>query len=256
MKTGIPLGRFAASVPLVVLVSLTGCKTWQPIEASPAPWIVRERPQEVRVTTESGARMTLRSPVVANDSIVSPVEGLPVLPRRGVALADLRTLEVARFNAVKSAALCGRHPGRLDQLGHHCQSEQRRGGQPGTAAAKALARLGLYLEDLPVTRKTRFPAVVALLAACAVRRRHRPLAGPRRTLRFRSKRRPILLRPRARGQGARSSRPRPRGIAYLPSRGFPGVARRQHCRDQEPRGDREPDRADGAPRGPEHDRGT
>lgn len=105
MKTGIPLGRFAASVPLVVLVSLTGCKTWQPIEASPASWIAQERPQEVRVTTESGARVTFRSPVVANDSIVSPMEGLPVMPRRGVALADLRTLEVARFNAVKSAAL-------------------------------------------------------------------------------------------------------------------------------------------------------
>ena len=105
MKTGTPLGRFAASVPLVVLVSLTGCKTWQPVEASPAPWIAQERPPEVRVTTASGARMTLRSPVVANDSIVSPVEGPLVLPRRGVALADLRALEVAHFSAIKSAAL-------------------------------------------------------------------------------------------------------------------------------------------------------
>ena len=105
MKTGIPSGRFAAIVPLLVLVSLTGCKTWQPVEASPAPWIAQERPREVRLTTGDGARMTLRSPIVANDSIVSPLEGLPVLPRRGVALADLRALEVARFSAVKSAAL-------------------------------------------------------------------------------------------------------------------------------------------------------
>ena len=99
MKTGIPSGRFAAIVPLLVLVSLTGCKTWQAVETSPAPWIAQERPREVRLTTEDGARMTLRSPIVANDSIVSSVEGPPVLPRRGVALADLRALEVSRFSA-------------------------------------------------------------------------------------------------------------------------------------------------------------
>lgn len=105
MKTGIPSGRFAASVPLLVLVSLTGCKTWQAVETSPAPWIAQERPQEVRLTTEDGGRITLRSPIIVNDSIVSSVEGPLVLPRRGVALADLRAVEVSRFSAVKSAAL-------------------------------------------------------------------------------------------------------------------------------------------------------
>ena len=105
MKIGILPGRFAAIVPLIVLVSLSGCKTWQRVEASPETWIVQERPREVRLTMENGAQRTLRSPVVANDSIVSPAEGPLAVPRPAVALADLRALEVARFSAIKSAAL-------------------------------------------------------------------------------------------------------------------------------------------------------
>ena len=149
MKTGIPPRRFAASVPLVVLVSLTACKTWQPVEASPAPWIARERPQEVRVTTESGIRMTLRSPVVANDSIVMPMEGPPVLPRRGVALANLRTLEVARFSAIKSAGLAA---GILAaSISWATTASQRKGGvePPPTAPPKFWPGLGFTLRIFP-----------------------------------------------------------------------------------------------------------
>ena len=148
MKTGIPPRRLAASVPLVVLVSLTGCKTWQPVEASPAPWITQERPQEVRVTTESGVRMTLRSPIVANDSIVSP-EGRPVLARRGVALADVGALEVARFSAIKSAALAA---GILTaSISWATTASEKKGGvePPPTAPPKFWPGLGFTLRIFP-----------------------------------------------------------------------------------------------------------
>ena len=110
MNIGGSLGRAFATTSLLALALLSGCKSWQPVmELEPAEtWIARENPREVRLTAATGAQVTIRSPQVTNDSIVSaaPVATGPFAPPRpGVLAADVRGIEVPRFDPVKTAAL-------------------------------------------------------------------------------------------------------------------------------------------------------
>jgi hypothetical protein len=87
---------------VVLLGLLAGCKTWQPATLSPESLLSDERPAAVRVTVAGGSTMTLKNPLIVNDSIVSssaPQPGLAFAPPRlGVASEDVRSLEVARFS--------------------------------------------------------------------------------------------------------------------------------------------------------------
>lgn len=109
MNTGGSPGRAIAILSVLTLVLLSGCKSWQPVMEAPASWIARESPAEVRLTAATGAQVTLRSPTVVNDSIVSAaaaaVTGPFAPPRRGVLVRDVQGLEVPRFDPVKTAAL-------------------------------------------------------------------------------------------------------------------------------------------------------
>lgn len=104
--------KVSAARPLsgVVLVGLlAGCKTWQPATMSAEAVLGQERPASVRVTTSEGRAVTLKNPIIVNDSIVSSVAPRPGVvvppPRLGVPSQDVRSLEVARFSAGKTIAL-------------------------------------------------------------------------------------------------------------------------------------------------------
>lgn len=95
---------------LAALAPLTGCRTWEPVTSSPARLIVEERPSTVRVRTADGAEVTVRSPRVVNDSLVSAVRpsggtASPAPLRFCLPCGDVRSVEVARFSPVRSAGL-------------------------------------------------------------------------------------------------------------------------------------------------------
>ncbi len=93
----------------LALVLLSGCKSWQPVMETPASWIARESPPEVRLTAATGAQVTIRRPIVVNDSIVSASASVAVgpfaPPRRGVLASDVHGIEVPQFDPVKTAGL-------------------------------------------------------------------------------------------------------------------------------------------------------
>lgn len=109
MKTGGFRGRVTATAPIFVLALMTGCKSWHPVMETPATWIARENPPEVRLTAATGVQVTIASPIVVNDSIVSAttavVAGPFAPPRPGVLVSDVAVVERSRFSAMKTAAL-------------------------------------------------------------------------------------------------------------------------------------------------------
>ena len=109
MSSGSPRVRAIATLPVLALALLSGCKSWQPVMETPANWIARESPPEVRLTAATGDQVTIRRPIVVNDSIVSanaPVAVGPFAPpRRGVQLSDVHGFEVPRFDPLKTAGL-------------------------------------------------------------------------------------------------------------------------------------------------------
>ncbi|HIF07834.1 MAG TPA: hypothetical protein EYQ64_13055 [Gemmatimonadetes bacterium] len=93
--------------PLLVL--LVGCHTWQPTTVSPRAFASEERPASVRLTLADGRTLTLKNPVMRNDSIVSIVSTGASEDRRfspsevvGVAMGDIDSMEVQRFSRAKT----------------------------------------------------------------------------------------------------------------------------------------------------------
>ena len=94
---------------LAVLGAATSCRTWQPSTLSPERLIAEQRPERVRVTVPGGTQMTLRNPIVVNDSIVAAVAPDPgasfAAARPGVPAASVEAIEVARFSRARTIAL-------------------------------------------------------------------------------------------------------------------------------------------------------
>lgn len=99
--------RRAAAV--LALTLLSGCKSWRPVMEAPESLIARESPREVRLTAATGAQVTIRSPLVVNDSIVSAFDSVAAgpfaPPRRGVLASDVQGIEVPRFDPLKTVGL-------------------------------------------------------------------------------------------------------------------------------------------------------
>ncbi len=95
MSMRTPLARRVIAGALMVL--LTACHSWQPTTISPQGWTPEERPSSVRATLTSREVITLRDPIVRNDSIVGATVG--------VASRDVRVLEVERFSVGKTVGL-------------------------------------------------------------------------------------------------------------------------------------------------------
>ena len=81
-------------ISALLLALLAGCQVWQPAIADPATLLPVERPESVRVTLSDGAMLTVKDPIMRNDSIV-PTETGGV----GVPASDIRSFEVRRFSA-------------------------------------------------------------------------------------------------------------------------------------------------------------
>ena len=109
MNTGGSRGRAIATAPILALALVSGCKSWQPVMEAPEAWIARESPPEVRLTAATGDQVTIRRPIVVNDSIVSAsaleAVGPFAPPRPGVRAADVEGLEVPQFDPLKTAVL-------------------------------------------------------------------------------------------------------------------------------------------------------
>lgn len=109
MKTGKVRERAFSTAAILALVLLSGCKSWQPVMDTPEGWIARESPPEVRLTAATGDQVTIRRPIVVNDSIVPASARVAVgpfaPPRQGVRLSDVHGFEVPRFDPVKTAGL-------------------------------------------------------------------------------------------------------------------------------------------------------
>lgn len=104
MNREVPRSRRLIAALLLVL--LTGCQTWQPAMVAPRDLISEEAPSSVRVTKTGGDVVTIKDPIIRNDSIVSAEVGLGTVGI-GVATADINALEVRRLNTGRTLAFVG-----------------------------------------------------------------------------------------------------------------------------------------------------
>lgn len=89
-------------IAALLLVSLMGCQTWVPTTVSPRIVVTEEAPSSVRITQSDGEIVTIRSPTIRNDSILTI--GDTFTPVVGVSEFDVRTFEVRRINTGKTIA--------------------------------------------------------------------------------------------------------------------------------------------------------
>ena len=87
-------------VLVLTLVALAGCRTWRPVDPSGLA-AAGARPDVVRVMRGDGTQVTMSRPVITSDSIVGYDGFDPV----GAALADVRSVEVQRWSAPRTAGL-------------------------------------------------------------------------------------------------------------------------------------------------------
>ena len=90
MNTRTPLVQRVIAALLMVM--LTACQSWRPATFSPRQLLPEDQPSSLRVTLMNGETVTVRDPIMRNDSIVGATDtGL------GVASRDVRLLEVQRL---------------------------------------------------------------------------------------------------------------------------------------------------------------
>jgi len=88
----------------LALLLLGGCKSWHPAPGDPGQVLSDQAPATVRVTDSTGRVVTVRHPVVRNDSIVTSdtdVMGRPIRAE-GVANSEVGVISVQRFSPVRT----------------------------------------------------------------------------------------------------------------------------------------------------------
>lgn len=99
--------RILASVMLGLQAG--ACMSWKTQPVSPDQ-VVARNPDQVRVTLASGSRIVVTHPTIVGDSLIGAPAGsdsTPSAERLAVALSDVRSVEVQRVNAGKTALLIG-----------------------------------------------------------------------------------------------------------------------------------------------------
>lgn len=93
---------------VLVLLSSVGCRSWHPTTVSPGE-LVRTSPRSIRITNADRIPVTVSSPLIRNDSILSPNSNPPGFPSNsvGAPLTASTTIEVSRFSPLKTAAFVG-----------------------------------------------------------------------------------------------------------------------------------------------------
>lgn len=92
---------------LAVILSLGGCKTWQSTAEDPRQVLVDHRPRAVRVTDQDGTTITVRRPVIRNDSIVTSETdafGAP-LQEPGIPYAEVNAMAFEQFSAARTGVM-------------------------------------------------------------------------------------------------------------------------------------------------------
>ena len=93
--------RSPLSTVLVLLFTLNACTSWRVDSVAPAQLVAERQPHEVRLRGQDGARTQLRGPFVRGDSLLGLTKG----DTAGVALTEVQSLEVRRFDWLKTAGL-------------------------------------------------------------------------------------------------------------------------------------------------------
>lgn len=90
--------RALALLGLACLLTLTGCRTWQTVEADPVALVTEDRPERVRVTRRDGSLLVLEAPEVRAGAMIATTAPGAVL------LEDIRRLEVRGVSIVRTVA--------------------------------------------------------------------------------------------------------------------------------------------------------
>jgi hypothetical protein len=104
--------RAYAFLERVVLLAVLGlhagaCVSWKTQPVSPDQ-VVAKKPDQVRLTMAGGGKVVVVGPAIVGDSLVgAPAEANPkqIAQRIAISLSDIRSVEVQRVNAGKTAAL-------------------------------------------------------------------------------------------------------------------------------------------------------
>ena len=88
---------------LLAAQALTGCATWQVVEATPQALITRDHPSRVQVREKGGTKYVMAAPVVVGDTLVGTVKlgtgvGIGSEDRR-TPLSAIDRIAVRRFSA-------------------------------------------------------------------------------------------------------------------------------------------------------------
>lgn len=88
---------------------LTACTSWHVGTPTPAQFIEREHPAQVRVTRADGSTVLLDSPVVRGDSLVGQLAGTPTVADSargaGLPLGDVASVAIREPSAGKTILL-------------------------------------------------------------------------------------------------------------------------------------------------------
>jgi hypothetical protein len=98
------LVRFHSLSFLVASSLLMACQSWRN-SSHQLPQVLADQPSQVRVTRNDGGRFTLRRPRLSGDTLVGEVASSAASGTIAVPLREVRSLEVRRFNGLKTAGL-------------------------------------------------------------------------------------------------------------------------------------------------------
>jgi hypothetical protein len=95
--------RSATSLVLVML-ALSGCRTWQPVSRAPTSPVWRDLPDAIRLTMEDGRSLTIERPVIRFDQTIQSEFGGPY-----ASLQDISAVEARRLNTIRTLSFLLAH---------------------------------------------------------------------------------------------------------------------------------------------------
>ncbi len=85
---------------LALVLTLSGCYTWQSVSRAPTSAVWRDLPDQIRLTLEDGSSLTIERPVIRIDQTIGSERGGP-----SAALQDISSVEARRLSIVRTGGL-------------------------------------------------------------------------------------------------------------------------------------------------------